>query len=305
MTDAARIQASNNRAESSLLHGWSVDVEDWFHILDCQGAPDPAQWDAMPARVEIGTRRMLDLLDQFGHSATFFSLGWIARKHPELIAEIVERGHELGSHGDMHRLVHTLDRDTFARDLDDSLESLRRAAGKDVKAFRAPGFSIGDGETWALPILASRGITLDASLFLAERAHGGMLLKRKLPFDLVLHDGQRLTEVPTVPRMVLGRELPFSGGGYLRLLPSWILTRAFAEFEQEQRPVIAYVHPRELDPQQPRMDLPARRKFKYYVGLDTVTAKIESLFKQFRFGTLSEVAAASPRDKPVYVGRVS
>lgn len=289
---------------ADVLHGWSVDVEDWFHILDCEGAPDPAQWDRSESRVGLGTRRMLDLLDRFGYRATFFCLGWIARKAPDLIAEIAARGHEIGSHGDMHRLVHGLDRDSFARDLDDSLASLTRATGQDVKAFRAPGFSIGDGETWALPILASRGITLDASLFLADRAHGGMRLQRTRPFDLILHDGRSLTEVPTVPRQTLGRDVPFSGGGYLRLLPGPVLTRAFAEFDHAGRPVIAYVHPRELDPDQPRMALPARRRFKYYVGLDTVTAKIERLFQQFRFGTLSQVAAACARDRPVYVGRV-
>jgi polysaccharide deacetylase family protein (PEP-CTERM system associated) len=290
---------------AQVLHGWSVDVEDWFHILDCDGAPDPEQWDRTESRVGIGTRRMLDLLDRFHYRATFFCLGWIARKAPELVAEIAARGHEIGSHGDMHRLVHTLDRDTFARDLDASLESLKRACGHDIHAFRAPGFSIGDGETWALPILASRGITLDASLFLARRAHGGMRLERTRPFDLVLHDGRVLTEVPTVPRILFGREVPFSGGGYLRLLPIPVLVRAFAEFDETRRPVIAYVHPRELDPQQPRMDLPARRRFKYYVGLDTVTAKIERLFEQFHFGTLSEVAAACPRDRPVHVGRLA
>lgn len=287
------------------LHGWSVDVEDWFHILDCEGAPDPGQWSHLPPRVGLGVRRMLDLLDQAGYKATFFCLGWIARQHPDLIAEIADRGHEIGSHSDLHRLVHTLDRDTFARDLDDSLNSIGRVIGRDVKAFRAPGFSIGDGETWALPILASRGITLDASLFLADRAHGGLMLQRTRPFDLILHDGRSLVEVPTVPLHVLGREIPFSGGGYLRLLPAQLLERAFAVCEARGQPVTAYLHPRELDPDQPRMALPARRRFKYYVGLDTVTDKIERLFRKFRFGTLSAVAAAASRDRPVYVGRVA
>ena len=165
----------------SVVHGWSIDVEDWFHILDASGAPDPSSWAQLPSRVAIGTRRMLDLLDRHRVRATFFTLGWIAERHPELIAEIAARGHEVGSHGHLHRLVHQGSRDDFARDLDASLHAISRAIGRPVKAFRAPGFSIGDGETWALPVLASRGITLDASLFLAHHGHGGIVLRRERP----------------------------------------------------------------------------------------------------------------------------
>lgn len=288
-----------------VLHGFSVDVEDWFHILDCEGAPEPDGWEALEPRVGPPTRKLLDLLDRHGVKATFFCLGWVAERHPNLIAEIASRGHEVGSHGHLHGLVYQLGRDGFARDLDQSLEALKKATGQDVKAFRAPGFSIGDGETWALPVLASRGITLDASLFLADRAHGGLKLRRNRPFDLVLDDGRTLTEVPTVPRAVLGRELPFSGGGYLRLLPLPLLNDSFRAFEAAGVPAIAYLHPRELDPDQPRMDLPWRRRFKYYVGLHTVEAKLEALLSRFRFGTLSEVAAEAGRDRPVFVGDVS
>jgi polysaccharide deacetylase family protein (PEP-CTERM system associated) len=286
----------------NVLHGWSIDVEDWFHILDASGAPAPTSWDRQPARVAIGTRRMLDLLDRHRVRATFFTLGWIAQRHPDLVAEIADRGHEVGSHGHLHQLVHQQTRDAFARDLDASLEAIGRATGRAVTSFRAPGFSIGDGETWALPVLASRGITLDASFFLASHGHGGIVLRRERPFELVLADGRRLLEVPTVPWRVAGRALPFAGGGYLRLLPPQVLRKAFSDFEARGLPVCAYLHPRELDPEQPRMPLHWRRRFKYYVGLDTVAAKVDALMSEFRFGSLREMAGHR-LDPPVHVGQ--
>ncbi len=290
--------AQNHR----VVHGWSVDVEDWFHILEYAAAPDLAAWDKLPSHVVAGTEKMLDLLQKHRFSGTFFALGWIAERFPELLAQIAERGHEIGSHGHLHQLVPQLGRDGFARDLDLSLAAISRAIGKDVKAFRAPGFSIGDADTWAFGVLASRGIALDASLFLANRAHGGLLLQRNRPFDLILPNGQTIVEVPTVPRNFAGQQLVFQGGGYLRLLPSWFIEQSFAAAENAQQPVIAYIHPRELVADQPRMDLPFKRRFKYYVGLAGVEQKIERLFSRFAFGTLSDVAANTPRDRPVHVG---
>jgi len=248
---------------------------------------------------------MLALLAQHGVRATFFVLGWVAEHHPELVARIAQAGHEIGSHGHLHRLVADLGRDGFARDLDASLAAISKATGKDVECFRAPGFSIGDAETWAFPILASRGIRYDASLFLAARAHGGMRLSRCRPFDLVLDDGRSLVEVPTVPRRIAGRDLSYAGGGYLRLLPNWLIEQSFDAAERERAPAVVYLHPRELDPEQPRMALPALRRFKYYVGLAGVQAKVETLFSRHRFGPVSEVAAGVPRDRPVAIGAVS
>ena len=288
-----------------LLHGFTVDVEDWFHILEYQGAPQPDAWAQQPSRVALATERMLALLAQHKVHATFFVLGWVAERHPDLIARIAEAGHEIGSHGHLHCLVGELGRDGFARDLDASLAAIAKATGRDVQCFRAPGFSIGDEQTWAFPILASRGIRYDASLFLANRAHGGMLLHRSRPFDLVLDDGRSITEIPTVPRLIAGRGLSYAGGGYLRLLPMWLIEQSFQAAERDGTPAVVYLHPRELDPEQPRMALPPVRRFKYYVGLDGVQAKVEALFSRHRFGPVSEVARHTPRDRPVHIGAVS
>lgn len=285
--------------ESRVIHGWSIDVEDWFHILEYEGAPDPAAWRQQERRVHIGTRRMLDALDLRGVKATFFVLGWVAEVAPELVAEIAHRGHDLGSHGHLHQLLRHLGPDDFARDLDQSLSALSRAAHRDITSFRAPGFSLGPNETWALPILASRGITLDSSFFLTNRAHGGFDLDRSRPFDVVLADGRTLVEVPVTPLRLGQHRLAFSGGGYLRALPAPVLRAAFQAFELRRTPAIVYLHPRELDPDQPRMQLPLRRKLKYYIGLDGVADKVAMLLDHFHFATLAQVAAHTPRDLPL------
>lgn len=296
---ATPVTTDPSRANGAVLHGFSVDVEDWFHILDCDGAPDPQSWTTQPARVEANTLKILDVLDAHRVHASFYCLGWIAQQHPQVIAEIARRGHEIGTHGHLHGLLAHLGRDAFARDLDLSLEALAKAGGGTVKTFRAPGFSLTAAEVpWALPILADRGIDLDASLFLTDRAHGGLRLDRQRPFDLLLADGRKIREVPVVPRRVMGREIAYSGGGYLRLFPWLMLRDSFARAQAQGQPVVAYLHPREVDPGQPRMALPPLRRFKYYVGLDTVLRKMDLLFTHFRFGTLRQVADQGLLDRP-------
>jgi polysaccharide deacetylase family protein (PEP-CTERM system associated) len=288
-----------------VTHGWSIDVEDWFHILDYDRAPDPAAWRRQERRVHIGTECMLAALDRRGVKATFFVLGWVAEVAPDLVAEIARRGHDVGSHGHLHQLLPHLGPDEFARDLDASLQAITRATRRDVTSFRAPGFSLGPQETWALPILASRGITLDSSFFLTERAHGGFPLDRTRPFEIVLSSGHTILEVPVVPLHVGHRDFAFSGGGYLRLLPKPVLQAAFQACELRQTPAILYLHPRELDPDQPRMRLPLTRRFKYYVGLDGVADKVAMLLDRFHFGTLAQVASQTPRDLPLVLDGVA
>ena len=278
------------------LHALTIDVEEWFHILDA--GPEPERWDQLPSRVEFGLERIFALCERFGVHATFFVLGWVAERRPDVVAEIVRRGHEIGSHSFGHTVLGELGPDGFRRDLDRSLDAIARAGGT-VQAYRAPGFSLTPQTKWAFAALADRGIALDASLFLGPRAHGGWSLDRSGPFAVVLADGRRIVEVPTVPLRVLGRSLPFSGGGYLRLLPTALIEHGFARAERAGHPVCVYVHPRELDPDPPDLPLPAARRFKYYVGLETVMPKLERLLARHRFGTVSAVAAAATLGQPL------
>lgn len=305
MTHAGpHIPASRNQvgthSPTALLHGLTVDVEDWFHILESADAPQPQTWAQQESRVAYNTMRLLALFDRHQVRATFFCLGWVAEQCADLVREIANRGHEIGSHSHSHQLIDDLGRDGFARDLDRSIEALLKAGASSVKLFRAPGFSLGCGQTWALPVLASRGISIDASMFLAPRAHGGIALQRARPFEIVLADGQRITEVPTVPRKLGNLALPFAGGGYLRLLPWPVLRSCFEASQAAGSPAIVYVHPREIDSNQPRMPLSPLRRFKYYVGLDSTLPKLEKILQNYRFGPLSQVVATTVPDQPVY-----
>ncbi|MCO4760427.1 MAG: polysaccharide deacetylase family protein [Myxococcales bacterium] len=302
---SAPATSSTASRPSGMTHAFSVDVEDWFHILECDEAPDPAAWKKMESRVERSTTVLLDLLDKHHHTGTFFILGWVAEHHPDLVREIARRGHEIGSHSHLHGLVSAAKPADFARDLERSLKALRAASGSEIRCFRAPGFSIGPDQAWAFDVLADHGITLDSSLFLSARAHGGFPLDRLRPFDIVLPDGRRILEAPVVPLRLPKVSLPWAGGGYLRLLPKAALLGLMAQAEHAERPVVTYVHPREVDPAQPRMDLPLRRRFKYYVGLNTVIDKLDSLFAAHRFGTISDVATRGLKDPPLLVRRAS
>lgn len=286
---------------SPTLHGLTVDVEDWFHILESDDAPPQDQWAQQESRVAYNTMRLLELFDRRAVKATFFCLGWVAERCPEIVQEIVRRGHDVGSHGHLHQLASALGRDGFARDLDQSLQALAAAGAGEVQAFRAPGFSIGIREAWAFEILHSRGIRIDASLFLSPRAHGGIALQRRRPFDIDLGDGRTVLEFPTVPQVFGKLQVPFAGGGYLRLWPEQVLAQFFAAADRARTPAIVYVHPREIDPNQPRMPLSPKRKFKYYVGLDTTLPKLDALLGRFRFASLRQMATQSPRDVAVAI----
>lgn len=284
-----------------VLHGLSVDVEDWFHILDCDTAPKLAQWDYLESRVTLSTSRLLDFLEHHRIRATFFILGWVAQRYPEIVKQVVERGHEIGSHGHKHLIVSNLTYDEFARDLDASLMAISRASGRDVHAFRAPGFSITHREFWAFKILVSRGIYLDSSMFLGRHTHGGLSLKRNRPFEIVLPSGHKLIEVPIVPCPLSIWNLPFSGGGYLRLIPTQLLKPLFKIAEFNSSPVITYIHSRYFDTKQPRMNLPLIRYFKYYVGLKNLPKKLEQLLTTFRFSSLEDVVKNTHFDRPLYI----
>jgi len=268
----------------------TIDVEDWFHILDApEGAPDRPEWSALESRVESNTHRLLDLLDSANAGATFFVLGWVAQQFPRLIRTIHERGFEVGSHGHDHVLVHQLTPEEFTEDLRRSLAAIQDATGQPVTSYRAAGFSITPKEKWAFDILGDHGITVDASLFPGTHGHGGFPLNSCAPFLLRTSQGTVLREFPIAATRIGGRTVAFGGGGYLRLLPLRLLHRWIRQLNAEEVPATIYLHPREIDPAQPRMDqLPWIRRFKYYVNLDTTETKLKSLLAQHRFLSLRD-----------------
>jgi polysaccharide deacetylase family protein (PEP-CTERM system associated) len=274
------------------LHALSFDIEDWFHIVDIPGLEDPAKWETLESLVERRTDDILTTLRKHRARATFFVLGWIADRHPALVRRIAEAGHELGSHSFWHRRVYTLDPAEFRSDTLRSLDAIESACGVRPKGYRAPSFSILKGTEWALDVLLDCGITWDASLFPAPRGHGGYPCSDAPHSFTALPSGRSIPELPLGVMRILGRGLCFSGGGYMRLLPLWVIERGFAQFEQRGLPAVVYLHPRDFAPECPRVTMPWPRRFKCYVGMHTTMPKLEALLRRHRFAPCGEVLAA-------------
>ncbi len=272
-----------------MLNGLSVDVEEWWHVADTQLNDDPEAWEGLRGCAEAGTEALLELLAARGLRATFFVLGWAARRYPRLVRRIAESGHELGVHGDVHRLVFTMTPAQFREDVRRARRSVEDACGVEAPRHRAASFSITATCPWAFDVLAEEGFTLDSSVFAGPRAHGGMPGADGRPWRMRTASGP-LGEVPIPTVRLLGASWPLGGGGYLRLLPVEVTRRLVRRQNAAGRPAVVYVHPRELVPRHPRMALPLARRFKCYVGLDSFGARLSTLLDGAGpFGPLSEV----------------
>jgi polysaccharide deacetylase family protein (PEP-CTERM system associated) len=275
-----------------LPNAFSIDVEDWFHIVGHGPADDIASWATLPSRVERNTETLLALLDRHRVKATFFVLGWIAERHPRLIAGIAAAGHEIASHGYAHRRVFDQDRAGFAADLERAEAALAAATGMRPRGYRAPSFSITAAAMWGFDVLAARGYSYDSSVFPASRGNGGMPGAPSTPF--VLPSG--LAEVPVSTTAVLGRRLGFLGGGYLRLLPLPVILAAAQRARARGEPLVLYIHPHDIDAGQPRLPLPPLRAFSRYVGVAGCAAKLDTLLGAFAWGPCEALAArVTPR----------
>lgn len=267
----------------------TFDIEDWFHILDNDSTRGAEEWAAFEPRLEANVGRILDCLDRHGQSATFFCLGWVARRHPDVLRAIHARGHRIGSHSDMHQLAYEQTPQAFAADLARSIESLQAAVGEPVRLYRAPGFSVTAANIWVFEKLVEAGIEVDASVFPAARAHGGLPHWRLSGPALLDTPAGALKLFPMNVASLLGRRFVFSGGGYFRLFPGVVLQRLFARGDY----VMTYFHPRDFDPGQPVLDgLPRMRRFKSYVGLAGAMGKLERLLTELDFLDLEAAEAA-------------
>ncbi len=263
-------------------HILTVDVEDWFHILEADAAPERQRWDELESRVERNTERLLELFAQTGASATFFVVGWVAMRHPELVRRIAAAGHEVASHSFWHEVIRRHDVASFTADLRASKQLLEELSGQKVEGFRAAGNSITRSESWAFDVLVESGFGYDASLCPGTSSHGGFPSAPPAPHRLLCRAGS-LIEIPMSTVGAGSWRRPYAGGGYLRLLPYGVVKAGIALEEGAGRPANLYVHPREIDPEQPRMPLPRKRRFKYYVGLRGHEAKLERLLSEYRF----------------------
>jgi polysaccharide deacetylase family protein (PEP-CTERM system associated) len=285
-----------------ILNALTFDIEDWFHLVEIDAVRDPATWASFPSLVVERTRFILNILDEHRARATCFILGWVAERYPGIVRDIAAAGHEVASHGHMHQPVWQQTPDQFRDDVRRSLDAIRAAApDAAITGYRAPSFSITPGTEWAFDILADLGFTYDASLFPAPRGHGGYPCPQE-PHTITARSGARLAELPmSVARFGppgLASRIPYSGGGYLRLFPLWLIRRGVAQSHAAGRPAVTYLHPRDFAPDGPRVPMPLSRRFKSYVGLATTEGKLRALLREYRWGTCRQVLGLESPARP-------
>ena len=269
-----------------IVNACTIDVEDYFQVSNFAHLVSRGDWDRIPLRLRIGTEKLLATLDHHGVRATFFILGWIAERCPDLVRRIVAGGHEVGCHSHEHRLVYDQSRTQFRKDLRRSKQAIEDAAGVAVRSYRAPSFSITKHSIDRLAVLVEEGFTTDSSVFPVLHDRYGMPNAPLTPFRIQTASGP-LTEVPGSV-INLGRlRLPVGGGGYFRLYPYRFTSRCIRRLNAVGRPVNFYVHPWEFDPDQPRMPGISRTtRFRHYVGLANTSWRFSHLLRDHAFGTL-------------------
>ena len=264
------------------IHHFSVDVEEYFHVSAFERLVRYADWDGYESRVNDSVARLLDLLARRQTRATFFVLGWVAERHPGLVRRIAAAGHEIASHGWDHARVTSQSPLAFRDSIRRTKIFLEELAGVPVVGFRAPSFSIVPGKEWALDVLLEEGYRYDSSLFPVRRNGYGYAAGRRDPHWLERPTG-RLAEVPPATLRRWGAQLPAGGGAYFRLLPYGVVRTALRDCERRGVPGTFYIHPWELDPEQPRLDVPWLTRVRHYGGLERTLPRLERLLGEFRF----------------------
>ncbi|MFC1783287.1 XrtA system polysaccharide deacetylase [Planctomycetota bacterium] len=266
----------------------SIDVEDWFHILDSPSAPDIDQWSKLPLRVEHGMEQILLILGDTGTKATFFWLGWMAERFPKLLRMCHEAGHEIANHGYGHVLAYKVGHNKFKLDVIRGKEILEDLIGEPVRGFRAPGFGITDKTPWAFDVIKEAGNDYDSSIFPASRGHGGINNSPIGPYFIMTQNGM-LPEIPMSVVEMFGRRFSMFGGGYLRLATRRMIRWGIDRLLKDQQPLIVYVHPREIDPDHPRLPLSPIRRFRSYVNLKSTFPKLQWLCENYSFCTMHKM----------------
>lgn len=264
----------------------SIDVEEYFQIHALARVIPRGLWDDMPSTVTENVRIILDLLDTHATRATFFCLGWIARRRADLIRLIHARGHEVACHGYSHKVIYAQDPSEFRRDIVEAKTILEDIIGEEVKGYRAPTYSITEQSSWALPIIEEAGFAYDSSIFPIHHDNYGIPGAPRFPHRI---PGMNLVEFPISTLRIAGLNLPVSGGGYFRLIPYPITRLCLKAIASEGHPFIFYIHPWELDPRTPRIQgMPALGRFRTYTGISCVRRKFVRLLEEFRFSPVRD-----------------
>jgi polysaccharide deacetylase family protein (PEP-CTERM system associated) len=273
-----------------MLNAFSVDVEDWYQASDFETVARFPSWDTFESRVTRNTERLLALLAEYGVKGTFFVLTWNAERHPQLVRRIAGAGHEVASHGYGHRLIYEQTPEEFRRDLSRSKATLEDIIGQEVLGYRAPSFSLTQASLWALDVLLECGIRYDSSIFPVRDRLYGIPDARRFPFVIRARGERRLVEFPMTTARAFDRNWPLGGGGYLRILPYRYMRWGMRRVNREGQPALVYIHPWELDPEQPRLPANGRRGFStHYINLRRTEGKLRRLLRDFSFAPARQV----------------
>jgi polysaccharide deacetylase family protein (PEP-CTERM system associated) len=267
----------------------SIDVEDYFHVSVFDGVVPRTTWDSLESRVYANTLRLLDLFDEFQVRSTFFILGWVAERHPGLVRDIALRGHEIASHGYAHRLIYDQTPAAFRHDVRRAKRLIEEACGRPVRGYRAPSYSVTPRSLWALDVLLEEGYEYDASIFPIRHDRYGIPVSGRRPYLIERQIGT-LAEVPGSTTRVGPLNLPVAGGGYFRQFPyAWTRWGISRINRLEGRPAVFYLHPWEIDPDQPRLPVGRLGRFRHYRNLERTEARLRQLLTDFRFTTVETV----------------
>jgi polysaccharide deacetylase family protein (PEP-CTERM system associated) len=278
-----------------VVNAMSIDVEDYFHVSVFDGLIPRSRWDSLESRVHRNTMRLLEIFEEYGVRSTFFVLGWVAERHKDLVAALAAAGHEVASHGYAHRLIYDQTPEAFRDDVRRAKAILEDASGRRVVGYRAPSYSITAKSLWALDVLADEGYEYDSSIFPIRHDRYGIPVSARTPY--VIDRGVRtLVEIPGSTTRLGPMNLPVAGGGYFRLLPYWWTRWGISRVNAtEGRACVFYLHPWEIDPEQPRLPAGRLSRFRHYRNLDQTEARLRQLLTDFRFDAVDAVVARTLR----------
>lgn len=273
-----------------MLNALTFDIEDYYQVEAFKDFIRFEAWPQYPSRVVANTAKITAILDERGVKATFFILGWVAERFPAMVQELAAAGHEIATHGYAHQMVYTQTPAEFEADLLKSTRILEALAGQKVIGYRAPTYSIIEESFWAIDILIRHQFRYDSSIFPIVHDRYGVPNGERFPHHIERAGGQRLLEFPLSTLRLWKWNFPVAGGGYLRLFPYLFLKKSLQWLNKQNRPGIIYLHPWELDPEQPRIpNLPATTRFRHYLNLHSTAAKLRKLIRDFQFAPIREV----------------
>jgi len=267
-------------------HFFTVDVEEYFHAKAMESVVKRDEWLSQPSRVADSVNALLNSLERHGARGTFFVLGWLAQHRPQIVRAIADAGHEIASHGYWHDPVTRLDTKSFREDVRSAKKALEDLIGCAVIGYRAPNFSIVPGGEWAFDVLLEEGYRYDSSLFPVRRPGYGYPSAQRAPHFLQRAAGA-LAEFPLATTKVFAYNVPAAGGGYLRQFPYRVIRRAFQEASERREPATFYIHPWEVDPDQPRLPVSSVTRIRHYRGLEGTLGRVERLLGEFRFDAIA------------------